>query len=104
MSKQELFTMKGHLLTNASRVRTGTPRAKPPIDPQDDLHANDCGCMRCRVTHKIDEAIDRQLSTKSDFGRNGLAPTPGVLGNTRSKGKAGGPLMPTRGVLAGDAS
>lgn len=104
MSKQKLFTTNGFLLTNASRVGTGAPRAKPPMTPKDDPHVNDCGCLSCRIVSMADEAIERELGGKSDSGRNGLAPTPGILGNSKPKGKPGAPLMPMRGVLAGDAS
>jgi hypothetical protein len=107
MSKRKLFTTKGYLLTNASRLRGAPTRTKTPIEPKDDLHANDCGCLRCRVTHRVDDALDGQLgkqSTPAPVG-NALPPSQGVF-NKRPKGNKSrtGPLMLPRGVLAGDAS
>lgn len=114
MSKQKLFHTKGYLLTNASRLRGAPTRSNPPIEPKDEPHTNGCGCLSCRVTHRVDEAVDQQLGklSTSARARDGLAPTPGVLSKRRPKGKSkgtgkgkpGAPLMPPRGVLAGDAS
>jgi hypothetical protein len=99
MSKQKLHYTRGYLLTNAGRL--GTPRSKPQIEPKDEPHANDCGCLTCHITGKVDDAIDRQLGSESDLVGNALPPSAGVLTNNGKRVTAKGPLLLPRGVLAG---
>lgn len=99
MSKQKLITRSaGSLHINAGRIVQA--RSKPPFAPKDETHVNDCGCLKCRVITMTDEAIERQLGELASYG-DALAPTPGVLGNSRSKRSVRGPLLLPRGVLAG---
>lgn len=105
MSKQTLFRMNmvntyenGRLTTNSRLGRGGSQ--KPPFAPNNEPHANECGCLKCRVITMTDEAIERELGELA-ADRDALAPTPGVLGNSRSKRSVSGPLLLPRGVLAG---
>lgn len=101
MSKQKLHYTRGYLINNGGRL--GTSRTKTPIEPKDEPHANDCGCLNCRLTAMADEAINRQLGGESDLVGNALPPSPGVLTNEgkRATANTGGPLLLPRGVLAG---
>jgi hypothetical protein len=99
MSKQKLVTRSaGFLHTNAGRI--GQSRTQPQIAPNNEPHADECGCLKCRVISMTDDAIERQLGELADE-RDGLAPTPGILGNSQSKRSVSGPLLLPRGVLAG---
>lgn len=114
MSNQKLYRTRGMLLINTGRL--GTPRSKPQIAPNNEPHADECGCVSCRLTAMADEAIDRHLGSESDlvgnaFTREALAPPGGVLADKpqthgehkRVATNTRGPLLLPRGVLAGGA-
>jgi hypothetical protein len=106
MSKPKLHYTRGYLINNGGRL--GTARTKPQIEPKDEPHANDCGCLTCHITGKVDDAIDRQLGSESDLVGNALPPPPGVLAdNPQTDGErkrvnvnTAGPLLLPRGVFA----
>jgi hypothetical protein len=116
--KQKLFTTQGFLLTNASRLRAGTKRSKSPIEPKNEPHVNGCGCLTCRVTNTVDEAILGNLGTideavDRELGKlntsKALPPTPGIFNSQPKRGddkpvSNKSPLLLPRGVLAGEAS
>jgi hypothetical protein len=100
MSKQKLVTRSaGFLRTNAGRI--GQSLSKPSIKPQDEPHANGCGCLTCHITGRVDEALDRELGGEPDLVGNALPPSAGVLTNNGNRVTANGPLLLPRGVLAG---
>lgn len=102
MSKQKLVTRSaGSLHINAGRI--GQSLSKSPFEQKDEPHANDCGCLTCHITGRVDEAIDRQLGGEANLVGNALPPSPGVLTNDgkRAMVNTKGPLLLPRGVLAG---